>query len=79
MTDKFQDSEYLTAAQVRARFGGASRMWLHRRLTTDAFPPPVRFGPRFRYWRLADIKNWEAAMIQRGITAPKVSPKNKRA
>ncbi len=64
------DSEsYLTASQVRARFGGASRMWIHRRLANDGFPQPVTFGGRFRYFKLSEIQIWEAAMIARGISA----------
>lgn len=70
-----ESPEYLTAAQVRARFGHASRMWLHRRIIRDGFPAPVLFGGRFRYFKLADIQNWEAAMIQRGIAAPPPKPK----
>ena len=64
------DSEYLTAGQVRQRFGGASRMWLHRRITNDGFPAPVLFGGRYRYFKLADIQEWERAMIARGVAAP---------
>lgn len=69
--------EFLTAQQVRARFGGVSRMWLHRRLEKDGFPQPVLFGGRFRHFRLIDIEKWEAAMIQRGLAAkppPKAKP-----
>lgn len=51
--------EFLTARQVRARFGGASAMWLYRRITRDGFPAPVSFGSRLRYFSLAEIESWE--------------------
>ena len=71
MTTQFENIEYLTAAQVRERFAGASRMWIHRRLKSDGFPPPVYFGGRLRYWRAADVAAWERSMIERGVSAPK--------
>jgi predicted DNA-binding transcriptional regulator AlpA len=75
-------SEYLTAAQVCARFGGASRMWLHRRLVNDGFPAPVRFGGRFRYFKLSEIQQWEATKAQTGkITSfsPRFAPSSRDA
>ena len=36
---------YLTAAQLRTRYGGVSHMWIERKLQNDAsFPKPVTFG-----------------------------------
>ena len=66
--------EYLTAAQVRLRFGNASAMWLHRRIRDDGFPSPVRFGTQARYFRLSEIIAWEKKMIERGVAKPKVVP-----
>ncbi|EKS35388.1 helix-turn-helix transcriptional regulator [Afipia clevelandensis] len=66
------DVEYLTAAQVRARFGGTSRMWLHRRIAKDDFPAPVTFGGRYRHFKLSEIEAWEANMIKRGIKAASI-------
>jgi predicted DNA-binding transcriptional regulator AlpA len=63
------NAEYLTATQVRARYGGTSRMWLHRRIAQDAFPTPVTFGGRYRHFKLSEIEAWEADMIKRGINA----------
>ena len=48
----------ITAAQVRQRFGGVSRMWLHRRIRYDGFPRPVRIAHR-RFFRLDQIEQWE--------------------
>lgn len=65
------DSEYLTAAQVRARYGGANDMWLHRRIRDYGFPAPVRFGGKLRFFRRADVESWERETAARDYTAPK--------
>ncbi|CAN5167533.1 hypothetical protein BH10PSE10_BH10PSE10_02870 [soil metagenome] len=73
------ESEFLTAAQVRQRYGDASRMWLHRRITRDEFPKPITFGGRNRFFKVSELEEWERRMIQRGIAAPPpASPKAKR-
>ena len=62
-----QDETYLpVAADVRARYGNVSDMWLHRRLNNPAsgFPKPIYLG-RQRYWRLADLIEWEIACARR--------------
>lgn len=50
---------FLTAAQVRQRYGNASRMWIVRRMADSEFPQPVRFA-RMRYWRASDLDAWDA-------------------
>lgn len=64
---------FLSAADVKRRYGGVSDMWLHRRLRFDNFPQPVRLaggGPRSRrMWRLADLEAWEAGRIKRAGAA----------
>jgi predicted DNA-binding transcriptional regulator AlpA len=62
------DSEYVTAATLKLRFGGKSDMWLHRRLRDDAFPKPVYLGTPQRHWRMSDVRAWEARMIEQGCT-----------
>ena len=57
-THQSNDSEFLTAAQLMARYGGVSHMWLVRRMAKDGFPKPVYFG-RLRFWRRAEIEQWE--------------------
>jgi predicted DNA-binding transcriptional regulator AlpA len=52
------DAAYLTAGQVRVRYGSCSHMWLIRRMQDSAFPAPTYFG-RLRFWRLSDLEAWE--------------------
>jgi predicted DNA-binding transcriptional regulator AlpA len=65
------DAEFLSAAQVKARFGGVSDMWLHRKLKDHSFPQPTTFGTAARYWRVAELVAWETAMRDRALNAPR--------
>jgi len=51
---------YLTANQLRARYGGVSHMWLWRRIHdhSTGFPQPKYFG-RLRFWDSREIEAWE--------------------
>jgi predicted DNA-binding transcriptional regulator AlpA len=63
---------FLTARQTRARYGGASDMWLHRRLNdASGFPQPVIICGR-RFWRLSDLIAWERKTAEHPskLTAP---------
>lgn len=53
---------YITAADLRARFGGRSETWLWRLVNDNRanFPQPV-IVRRYRYWRLSEIEAWEEA------------------
>jgi predicted DNA-binding transcriptional regulator AlpA len=52
---------YLTATQVRLRYGGRSDMWLFRLLRNDPrFPKPMKISKQ-RYWNLAELLAWEEA------------------
>lgn len=53
------DDEYLSAARVKARYGMSSmsiERWLQN--AKLGFPRPMYIG-RYRYWRLADLAEWE--------------------
>jgi hypothetical protein len=55
------DDYFLTAVQVRQRYGNASDMWLWRRLRDKSgFPSPIDISRR-RYWKLSDLVAWERA------------------
>jgi predicted DNA-binding transcriptional regulator AlpA len=51
---------YLTAKQLRTRFGGISDMTIFRWLRDEQlqFPQPMVLNAR-RYWLLSDIQAWE--------------------
>jgi hypothetical protein len=55
------DHEYLTAAQVRRRYGGISHMGLHRWLKHPRlnFPQPTKINGR-RYFLKADLDAFDA-------------------
>ena len=68
------EKTYLTAAQLRKRYGNRSHMWIERRLLSDStFPRPAYFG-RFRFWALDEIETWErAAIAARGNNSPEAA------
>jgi len=55
--------KFLTAAQVRERYGNRSHMWIVRKLENDkTFPRPVKLGgSRFNFWELSKLEEWERA------------------
>ena len=55
------DDNLIPAAQVRARYGNVSHMWIERRLKDDSTFPRPTYIARRRYWRLADLVAWERA------------------
>jgi len=57
---------FLTAAQVKARYGHCSDMWLWRRMHEpgSTFPRPILIQRR-RFWRLNDLIRWEMAHVQK--------------
>ena len=64
-----QDDSYLTARDVRQRYGNRSDSWLWRMLEKkeSGFPQPVKLGGgRFRYWRLSELIAWERACATSG-------------
>ena len=55
---------FLTARQVRLRYGGVSDMTLHRWLRHPelGFCRPIVIGNR-RYWRLSDLEHFERSRV----------------
>jgi hypothetical protein len=72
-------AEFLSAAQVKARYGGVSDMWIVRKLADYDFPIPQTFGTPTRYWRVAELIAWDALMRDRAINAPKAKPPSRVA
>lgn len=50
---------YLSAAQVRQRYGNISDMTLWRWLKNNSFPKPRKINER-RYWDATDLDAWDA-------------------
>ena len=53
------DARYLTAGQIRERFG-VPDMWIYRYIKHHGFPRPIRFGgpTSARHWLRSDIEEW---------------------
>lgn len=65
MSDTAENETLIRTAQVRARYGGVSHMWVERRLKDDAdFPRPIYIA-RNRFWRLGDLVAWERLVASR--------------
>ena len=62
MSSHIDKTIYVTAAQVRARYGAMADMTLWRWLSDPvlAFPQPLRINRR-RFWRLDELEEWEQA------------------
>lgn len=59
-----EQDKYLTAVEVRERFGGRSDSWLWRILQRDkSFPRPLRIGKR-RYWQISKLQAWEESQME---------------
>ena len=59
----------IPAAKVRQRYGGRSHMWIERRLRDNSgFPAPIYIG-RLRFWRLADLEEYERSLVTKGGAA----------
>jgi predicted DNA-binding transcriptional regulator AlpA len=59
MNARIDSDVFLTANQVRRRYGNVSDMWLYRREHDNSnFPKPLRVQGR-RFWRIVDLRAWE--------------------
>lgn len=55
----------IPTAQLRARYGGVSHMWVERRLKDDPdFPRPLYIAKR-RFWRVGELCVWERTVAAR--------------
>ena len=57
---------FLSARDVKRRYGNVSDMWLYRREHEENsdFPKPLRICGR-RYWRASDLSAWEASRTEK--------------
>ena len=67
-----RDDLFLTASQVRRRYGAISAMTLHRWLHDSdlEFCQPIVIGNR-RYWKLSDLEKFERHRIGEKATTNK--------
>jgi predicted DNA-binding transcriptional regulator AlpA len=72
------ESEFISAAQVKQRYGSVSDMWLTRRIKDSDFPPPVYFGGRNRFWKVAELEKWERRVATRGPQGARPKPPERK-
>jgi hypothetical protein len=73
MHDTETGEVYLTAPQVRQRYGNKSDMWLWRVLREEpSFPQPIVIR-RQRYFRLRDLIAYEDACRREAPDAPRAA------
>jgi hypothetical protein len=70
------DVVWISAPQVRARYGNRSAMWLVRKLDDPDFPRPVYFD-RLKFFKLSEIEAYERIVIARGKPSAPKQPDNK--
>jgi predicted DNA-binding transcriptional regulator AlpA len=60
------DDTLLTSIQTRARVGNVSDMCIWRWMRDERvqFPKPIQINRR-NYWRLGDLRRWQAARTQK--------------
>lgn len=80
MTNPSQNSpseHFLTARQVRERYGNASAMWLFRRERNDpSFPRPIIISGR-KLWSLTALETWERSLATKSNQASHLTNRNK--
>ncbi len=60
------DAVFISAKQLRNRYGARSEMWLVRKLESDPdFPRPMYSG-RLRFFRLDELERYEKLAVTRG-------------
>jgi hypothetical protein len=66
------DAIWITARQVRRRYGDLSEMWLWRKLRDDPDFPQPYFNGHLRTWKVPELDAYDLKMATR-------SPKKKKA
>lgn len=62
--------KFITAPQLRERWGDCSHMFIERLLKSDpTMPRPVKLGTRYRFFDLAAIERYERSRIYAGNDA----------
>ena len=72
--------KYTRVADVRARYGGVSDMWIARKQRECGFPAPVFLGGRDRFWIVEQLDDWDREQLthERPANSP-VPPRRAKA
>jgi predicted DNA-binding transcriptional regulator AlpA len=66
INDEAPPTKFVTAAQLRARWGGCSSMFIVRRMADPAFPRPIQLGnSKIRLWQLSEIEAYERSCVRK--------------
>jgi predicted DNA-binding transcriptional regulator AlpA len=72
-----ENERFLTAKQVRQRYGGTSAMWLYRRERDDSqFPRCVVIAGR-KMWRLSELEAWKRSLATESNQARHLTTRTK--
>ncbi len=78
-TTNYDHERFLSSRMVRRRYGDISTMSLHRWLGDEdmGFPKPTYMG-RLRFWKLAELIEWENRQNHAPDPARCIIPKRKK-
>lgn len=61
--DALPDSAFVRIGTVCALFGNVTRSCIFRWIKTEGFPAPHRIGPQVSAWRVADLREFQARVV----------------
>jgi hypothetical protein len=61
------DAKWMTAAQLRRRYGGMSHMWIERNLKKNPDFPRPRFQGRLRLFLVAEFDAYDKKLITKAM------------
>lgn len=77
-SENSQSEHFLTARQVRERYGNCSAMWLFRREHDGSgFPQCVVVANR-KMWRLSELEIWERSLATKSDQARHLTNRNQK-
>jgi predicted DNA-binding transcriptional regulator AlpA len=72
-----ENERFLTAKQVRERYGNASAMWLYRREHDGSgFPQHIVIAGR-KLWRVSELEAWERGLATKSDQARHLTKRTK--
>ena len=61
------DAVWATALQVRARYGGASDMWIYRKLKNDPDFPKPSYDGRLMLFNVAELESYDRLLLLKRV------------